>query len=444
MKLSIIVPTLDEARSLPAALSSLANLREAGHEVIVVDGGSRDDTVEVALPLADHVLVAPRGRAIQMNTGAVVAAGTTLLFLHADCRLPPSGIAAIEGSHAGGHRWGRFDVRLQGRSPMLPLVAMMMNRRSALTGICTGDQGMFVERALFHAVGGFPPIPLMEDVALSKALRRKAGPPKCVSDRITASGRRWDTQGAAKTITTMWALRYAYWRGAEPAALARRYYGNAVAPGATLQIFAKAPLPGLVKTRLGATIGNDAAAAVYRDLVLRTLGVAAAARRAGVVREVELWVAPEAPPGPLAKWGEQLGIPLRSQHGAGLGERMRNALQSSLGAGHAALLIGTDVPGVDVAYFARAAAALQCNDVVVGPAEDGGYVLIGLARDIDAFDGVCWSTPEVMTQTRAKLAAAGARWSELPMLWDLDTHEDLARWQALRGTDARTRAAAAD
>jgi len=237
-------------------------------------------------------------------------------------------------------------------------------------------------------------------------------------------------------------LRFAYWRGAKPTALARRYYGIDAAPHATLQIFAKTPLPGLVKTRLAATIGNDAAVAVYRDLVLRTLGVAASARRAGIVRDVELWVAPDAPPGPLANWSEQLGIAMRSQRGANLGERMRNALQSSLAAGSPALLIGTDVPGFDVAYLARAAAALLANDAVIGPAEDGGYVLVGLARDIDLFDGVRWSTPEVMTQTRAKLAAAGIGWTELPTLWDIDTHEDFARWQALGGKNAPTIAVA--
>ena len=153
---SIVVPTLDEAARLPDALLPLAPLRRAGHEVIVVDGGSRDGTVQVAAPLADQVLVAPRGRAIQMNTGAAVASGTTLLFLHADCRLPPSGVAAIEGTRIAGQRWGRFDVRLEGRSPLLPLIAAMMNRRSALTGICTGDQGMFVERGFSRKSAASP------------------------------------------------------------------------------------------------------------------------------------------------------------------------------------------------------------------------------------------------------------------------------------------------
>jgi rSAM/selenodomain-associated transferase 1 len=205
--------------------------------------------------------------------------------------------------------------------------------------------------------------------------------------------------------------------------------GTDLPPRATLQVFAKPPLPGLVKTRLASAIGNEAAASVYRDLVLRTLGVAAAARRAGIVRDVELWVAPEAPPGALATWGQQLGIALRTQQGSDLGDRMREAMRTSLVAGHPALLIGTDVPGFDVAYLARAAAALQSSDAVVGPAEDGGYVLIGLARDADLFTGVHWSTRDVLAQTRARLTAGAMRWTELPPLWDVDTHDDFLRWR---------------
>lgn len=430
VKLSIVVPTLDEAQSLTVTLTSLAPLRAAGHEVIVVDGGSRDDTIAIAQRLADRVVSAPRGRAVQMNTGASLATGTVLLFLHADCDLPEHAAAAIEGAHGSGHRWGRFDVRLRGRSPWLPIVATMMNLRSSLTGIATGDQGLFVERATFAAAGGYPPIPLMEDVALARTLKRTAGPPKRVHLRILASGRRWDERGALRTIATMWSLRFAWWRGADAGELAQRYYERPAAPAATLQIFAKSPLPGLVKTRLAASIGAEEAAAVYRDLLVRTLGTAANARRAGIVGAVELWVAPEADPGPLAAWAERLGIALHPQHGADLGARMRHALRASLDASRPALLIGTDAPDLDLAYLAEAAAALQSHDAVVGPAEDGGYVLIGLARDADAFTGVAWSTPAVMAQTRSLLTTAGVTWKELAPLWDVDTADDLARWQS--------------
>ena len=436
MRLSIVVPVLDEAAQIRAALARLQALRSAGHEVIVVDGGSRDGTVAAAAPLAERVLESPRGRAVQMNVGASAATGDVLLFLHADCRLPPSADAVIADAIADGHRWGRFDVGLEGRSPALPMVAALMNARSAATGICTGDQALFVERATFASTGGFPPIALMEDIAISRTLKRGAGPPARLRERVIASGRRWDRDGAWRTILAMWALRWACWRGADPGELARRYYGVDPCPPPTLLVFAKAPVPGRVKTRLAKTIGDEPASAAYRVLAERTLATAAAARRAGVVGEVEIWLDPLSDPAAVADWRDRYGARVETQAGEDLGARMRHALRTALARGRPALLIGTDVPGYDVAYLARAAAALARCDAVVGPAEDGGYVLIGLGRDLDVFGGVPWSTPGVLAATRARLAAAGARHAELPPLWDVDGHDDYMRWRERSAAEA--------
>lgn len=221
-RLSVIVPTLDEAAGIVEALTALAPLRAQGHEVIVVDAGE-DGTAALARPLADRVLRAPRGRARQMNRGAAVASGEVLLFLHADTRLPPSGAQAIvAGLARTGHGWGRFDVRLAGRLPALRVVEAFMNGRSRLTGIATGDQAIFVTRDRFREVGGYPDIPLMEDVALSKALKR-LGRPLCLRDRVTTSSRRWERDGVARTVLLMWSLRLRYFLGADPGDLARRY-----------------------------------------------------------------------------------------------------------------------------------------------------------------------------------------------------------------------------
>ena len=168
--ISIIVPVLDEARGIEAALGALQVLRTAGAEVIVADGGSCDATRTLAAPLADHVIDAPRGRASQMNAGARASRGAVLLFLHADTLLPPDALDAIARLDAAGRDWGRFDVAIAGADPLLALVALLMNARSRASGIATGDQAIFVRRAAFEAVGGYPAIPLMEDVALSKAL----------------------------------------------------------------------------------------------------------------------------------------------------------------------------------------------------------------------------------------------------------------------------------
>ena len=221
--LSIIVPCLNEAEAIAGTLSALAPLRSRGAEVIVVDGGSSDGTVERAAPHADCVISAPRGRASQMNAGAACARGEILLFLHADTRLPESADALIvEGLQRLRRGWGRFDVAISGSHPLLRVVAWLMNARSRLTGIATGDQAIFATRSLFTAAGGYPDIALMEDIALCKRLKR-FGPPLCLKHRLTASGRRWEKHGVVRTILLMWRLRLAYWLGADPRKLAVRY-----------------------------------------------------------------------------------------------------------------------------------------------------------------------------------------------------------------------------
>ena len=222
-KLSIIVPVLDEARGIVPALNALAPFRARGAEAIVVDGGSADDTMALATPLADRVIAAPRGRAAQMNAGAAIATGDLLLFLHADTTLPEHADGLLLGALSDpAWQWGRFDVRIEGRSPLLRVVAGFMNWRSQITGIATGDQAMFARRAAFDAAAGFPEIPLMEDIALSKKLKRLSRP-LCLAARVVTSGRRFDQAGVVRTVLLMGRLRLAYFLGAEPAALARRY-----------------------------------------------------------------------------------------------------------------------------------------------------------------------------------------------------------------------------
>jgi rSAM/selenodomain-associated transferase 2 len=221
--LSIIIPCLNESEGITATLGALAPLRARGAEVIVVDGGSRDDTVGRAAALADLVITAPRGRASQMNAGVARARGEILLFLHADALLPEAAdLLIIDGLKRLRRSWGRFDVTIAGRHPLLRVVGWLMNLRSRLTGIATGDQAIFVTRSLFTAAGAYPEIALMEDVALSKRLKQ-FGPPLCLKHRLTTSGRRWEKHGVLRTIVLMWRLRLAYWLGADPGKLAMRY-----------------------------------------------------------------------------------------------------------------------------------------------------------------------------------------------------------------------------
>lgn len=221
--LSIILPCLNESGEIGAALDALAPLRRAGAEIIVVDGGSSDGTADLARNGADHVISAPHGRARQMNAGADRARGDVFLFLHADTRLPSNADQLVlEGLRTSGKRWGRFDVTISGRQPLFRIIALSMNWRSRLTSIATGDQAIFAARELFEEAGGFPPIALMEDIALTAALCR-FGRPLCLKARVTTSGRRWEKHGVVRTLLLMWRLRLAYWLGACPERLAKRY-----------------------------------------------------------------------------------------------------------------------------------------------------------------------------------------------------------------------------
>ncbi len=226
---------LNEAQGITQILQALAPLRTRGVQVIVVDGGSADGTVERArqalqTPVVDgegaapwQVLRSPPGRAVQMNTGAQMARAATLLFLHADTLLPPAADTLVtQALNRGTHHWGRFDVHITGQHGLLRVVAALMNWRSRWSGIATGDQALFMTRAAFDTVGGFPAQPLMEDIEMSKRLLRLSRP-ACLHQRVATSGRRWETRGVWRTVLLMWRLRWAYWRGVPPQQLAQWY-----------------------------------------------------------------------------------------------------------------------------------------------------------------------------------------------------------------------------
>jgi rSAM/selenodomain-associated transferase 2 len=222
MRHTLIIPVLNEASQIQLHLAALRALPEFEADVMVVDGGSSDDTVKLAQPLADHVIVSETGRARQMNAGAKLARGEYLVFLHADTRLPNDVARQLQQASDQGALWGRFDVRISGKPWMLAVVSRLMNLRSRITGIATGDQVIFIKRNLFESIGGYTEQPLMEDIDICQRLRSLARP-YCLKGPVITSGRRWEKHGVWRTIILMWRLRWRYWRGERAETLAREY-----------------------------------------------------------------------------------------------------------------------------------------------------------------------------------------------------------------------------
>jgi len=447
LRLRVVIPVLNEARGIVPCLAALQPLRARGAQIVVVDGGSTDATWALARGLADAVLAAPQGRAAQMNAGARWrdTGGqdfqdddkAVLLFLHADTRLPPAADALTASALAAGRDWGRFDLHLDSRGSaaaaraLLWLVAWSMSLRSAWTGIATGDQAIFVRRTLFDAVGGYVDQALMEDIALSARLKRH-GPPARIRVPVLSSARRWLSQGVARTIVRMWQLRLAYFFGARPAVLALQY-GYAARPKAAqaaVAVFARAPLAGSAKTRLAPMLGAHGAARAQRRFTLDTLHTAEQAR----LGPVTLWCAPDGDARFFRALRQRFAIRIQAQTSGDIGARMLAVFAEHFAqpAAQALLLMGTDCPVLAPGHLQAAARALETDDLVLIPVEDGGYCLIGMRKLVpEVFARIDWSTPRVMPQTRDRLRDAGVRWQELPPLWDVDEPPDWQRLQAM-------------
>lgn len=437
MRISIVIPVLNEEAQIVSCLERLRPMRSQGHEVTVVDGGSKDATRALAAPLCDRLLRSRPGRAEQMNLGARFAASDVVLFLHADSQLPKGAEQAIAEALAGGKPgWGWFDVRLSGRAPVYRIIGAFMNLRARLTAVCTGDQALFVSAELFHTAGGFPGIALMEDIAISKNLRKLARPLP-LAQKVSSSSRRWERDGVARTILRMWRLRLLYFLGVSPEKLAAMYYPRLFAagarykyPSARIAIFAREPEIGEVKTRLAAQIGAEAALGLYLAMLRRVVETVEQAALA----EFHLWAASD--PGHEEFRALCNVQDTRLQQGEDLGSRMHHAAAAELAEDGVefVLIVGSDCPALTPDYLEQALEALAAGvEVVLGPARDGGYVLIGLRRvSAELFREVDWGGPGVLEQTLERVREAGLSHQSLESLWDVDGADDLPLLEELR------------
>jgi len=438
IKFSFIIPCLNEADNINACLSGIPNSPEI--EIIVVDGGSKDATLNIIESYSRQIIIltSASGRSNQMNLGARHAKGEIFIFLHADCLLPEDCFFHLERfKNQTVKLWGRFDVRLKSQHKIhrviYQIIGKFINIRSAWSDVATGDQGIFVKREIFESVGGYPEILLMEDIALSKRLRILSRSFQ-IKSPITTSARRWEENGIVKTILLMWIFRFIYMLGVNPNLLHKIYYAGkvnqTVAQKELLIVFSKNPEIGKVKTRLISHIGEQCAYDLYKAMLEQTLENCVHGSKPD--RFHEMWIRGDYKNSYLENLAAQHGLSLQQQVGNDLGASLSHAFLSSKDAYQSIIVIGGDCVSInfhqDSEYLEQAFTLLKEYQVVIGPARDGGFVLVGFQSQSfvdDIFVNIDWGTSKVLEQLLNNIAARQLKVRCMDTLWDVDEFQDL-------------------
>jgi rSAM/selenodomain-associated transferase 2/rSAM/selenodomain-associated transferase 1 len=425
-RLSVVIPTLDESEWLGALLGDIAEL--AGpHEVIVVDGGSTDGTVEIAIRAGAQVITSQPGRGLQLRAGVGATEGRWLLIMHADCRLPREARAALTDflRDARDEDFAHFEFALEGKDAFWRFIEFGQRVRERMYGLVYGDQGLVVSRTLYDAVGGYAPWPVMEDVGMFNRLRR-AGRGRRLGAPVVTSPRRYQGRGRWSQWMMNIGLITLFRLGVNPRRLARWYPADEsrtapARPDQAIVLFAKAPRLGFVKTRLARDVGQRRALEIYRALGSR---VAKRMRRTG--RRVIVYFTPADAENELRDWLGDSNLEFRPQCDGDLGARMVRAFEECLSGSISVCIVGTDVPGLVPSTLETAFDLLSGHDVVLGPAEDGGYYLVGLREPRSGlFDGVPWSTGSVFDVTHQRAAETDLTVAVVDRLADVDTVDDV-------------------
>jgi len=417
--ISIIIPTLNEEEHLADLLDNL--LAEPGDkEILVVDSGSRDQTVAVATSRPGvRVGYARRGRSWQMNHGADLAQGDILLFLHADTTLQAGWYRAVRQTMEDPSvLLGAFRFKVNDPSIPFRLIECGVRWRCRLTRLPYGDQALFMRRQDFLNMDGYPPIPFLEDVDLVRRCRTK-GHIRLLPLTASSSARNWHRHGPLRQTWKNWSAYYRYRHGTPIHELYQSYYG----PRRAIVLFCKWPEPGAVKTRLAATVGDDQAVAVYRNLVYSTL---VSVRQSESKADCWICFSPHDARAAFEEWFDASFL-FQAQRDGDLGDRMLAAFEQGKRDGYDEILIvGTDCPGLHSSHIDQAFASLANHELALGPTEDGGYYLIAAHKPHpELFQNMTWSVDTVFSETRKRAEQLGLTCATLDCLRDMDTEHDI-------------------
>ena len=419
--LAVVIPALDEAEYLPGLLDDLSRLR-IPVEVVVVDGGSTDGTPDFAEAGGARVVSSAPGRAGQMRAGADATVAPWLFFVHADCRISESSLRALEEFIAPDDRshHGHFAFALAGEGRCWRFIEFGVRVREATANLVYGDQGLVVSRQAYREAGGHPPWPIMEDVGVLDRLR-KTGTETRLDGPLVTSPRRYEVEGRVRTWLRHGLLMALFRLGVWPERLARWRAGSDRVPRRSLIVFVKAPRPGKVKTRLAVDVGADKAARIYRSMGRQIVDAVRGGRYAVRIHHDPPEAADE-----VASWLGERGLSFHAQTVGDLGARMANAFEQCFEEADEVCIIGTDAPSVSQDTIDEAFDGLATSDLVIGPAEDGGYYLLALRRPCPAlFDDIEWSSLEVLSATLARAHEAGLSVQQLARQTDVDTLADV-------------------
>jgi len=426
MKYSVIIPTINEEDGIASCIKSVKRTIP-DIEIIVADGGSTDATRSIASRMGARVVESKKGRGIQCNAGARFARGNVLIFLHADTELPGDAYFQLERYFLNPKcDAALFRMKFDHSSRWFALYSWFTHFDSVFTSF--GDQCITVRRETFEQAGGFPDWMLFEDLEFLRRVRRLKKKITKLPAYVTTSARRFVENGIVRQQLYNIYFTVQFICNVPVEEIARRYESLRMKRMRNaLIVFARYPEPGKVKTRLASIIGNERATALYKQWAEK---IFFESEQTKTITHRYIFYADPGDGKKINSWTKN-GFLLHLQQGRDLGERIKYSLQKVFrDAMRKVVIIGTDSPDLTGEIIDNAIHRLDTHDVVIGPAEDGGYYLLGMKQFYpELFNGIPWSSENVFDETVKRMNEIGLRYYRLPVIMDIDTFDDLTRWR---------------